>query len=66
LQYQGIQVKSGNGGGPIVLWNAGGPGAIIGVHTGGTGTFNYGCVFFDDKGMMDIFGADEFAFFMKY
>ena len=31
---------------------------IIGIHTGvGPGRqYNYGCLFFDDKGLVDIFG----------
>ena len=41
------------------MWNAGGPGAIIGVHSTGTGSYNYGSVFFDDKGLIELFGAEN-------
>ena len=65
MEYRGIQIQHGVNGGPIIMWNAGGVGAIIGVHSCGDGNFNYGSVFFDDKGLLDLFGADNFKEFMQ-
>ena len=38
---------------------------IIGVHTGSNGKTNFGTLFFDDKGLIDIFGFDTLKDFMK-
>jgi hypothetical protein len=65
MMYEGIQTQPGVGGAPIVMWNEGGSGAIIGVHATGTGYRNYGTVFFDDKGLYNIFGEEELAEFLS-
>ena len=52
-------------GSPIIMWNAGVTGAIIGIHTGGNGMQNFGTCFLDDKGLLDIFGQEELISFLN-
>ena len=52
------------GGGPIMLWNASGTGAIIGVHNHGDGVKNWGSGFIDDKGLMEVFETKRLAAFL--
>ena len=64
IHYPELQTSTGQNGAPIMLWNGTGFGAIIGVHTAGDGDTNYGTVFFDDWGLVKIFGYEDFKAFL--
>ena len=47
------------------MWNGSGPAAIVGVHSDGDCTTNFGSAFFDEEGLKALFGEKQYEDFVN-